>query len=173
MRVFVPRSNIPAAAACSGRTVSFLGSKLRSITPTGISTSAKPLHDRSPHNLQLERYHLDGMSLTLGATWLGDGRCRFLVWAPHAQTVEVLVLAPQPQTAIMERIERGYYEAIIAGVGRGSLYVYRLDGSHERPDVASGVQPQGVHGPSQVADTPATAGDDDCLAGLPHASHLI
>ncbi|PYV01833.1 MAG: malto-oligosyltrehalose trehalohydrolase, partial [Acidobacteria bacterium] len=113
------------------------------------------------------------MSLTLGATWLGDGRCRFLVWAPHAQTVEVLVLAPQPQTAIMERIERGYYEAIIAGVGPGSLYVYRLDGSHERPDPASRFQPQGVHGPSQVVDTQAFEWGEDGWSGLPLESYLI
>ncbi len=113
------------------------------------------------------------MSSKLGATWLGDGRCRFLVWAPHAQTVEVLVLAPHRQTAIMERLEPGYYEAVIAGVGPGSLYVYRLDGSRERSDPASRFQPQGVHGPSQVVDTQAFAWGDDGWSGLPLEKYLI
>ncbi len=50
----------------------------------------------------------------------------------------------------MKRGPRGYFQAVVEGVGPGSLYIYRLDGAHERADPASRYQPQDVHGPSQV-----------------------
>lgn len=40
------------------------------------------------------------MKPSLGATYLGDGRCRFVVWAPLAQAVDVCIIYPA------ERIER-------------------------------------------------------------------
>src|SRR5947208_6208181 len=113
------------------------------------------------------------MSSRLGATWLGEDRCRFLVWAPHAAKVEVRVLGPRPQTAMMEKLDRGYYEAVVEGVEPGSDYVYRLDAGEERPDPASRFQPQGVHGPSQVVDTQAFAWGDGGWSGLPLENYLI
>ena len=113
------------------------------------------------------------MSSTLGATWLGEGRCRFLVWAPHAPKVEVRVVGPRPLTAMMEKLDRGYYEAVVEGVEPGSDYVYRLDAGEERPDPASRFQPQGVHGPSQVVDTQAFAWGDGGWSGLPLENYLI
>src|SRR5437762_11144351 len=109
----------------------------------------------------------------LGATWLGEDRCRFVVWAPHAAKVEVRVLGPQPQTAMMEKLDRGYYEAVVEGMAPGSDYVYRLDAGEERPDPASRFQPQGVHGASQVVDTQAFAWGDDGWRGLPLEKYLI
>src|SRR2546422_3622678 len=113
------------------------------------------------------------MSSTLGATWLGEGRCRFLVWAPHAPKVEVRVVGPRPLTAMMEKLDRGYYEAVVEGVEPGSDYVYRLDAGEERPDPASRFQPQGGHGPSQVVDTQAFAWGDGGWSGLPLENYLI
>jgi maltooligosyltrehalose trehalohydrolase len=89
----------------------------------------------------------------LGATYLGEGRCRFLLWAPLAQTVEVHIVAPQERLIPLEKTLRGYYQAIVEAVEPGSLYIYRLDGQKERSDPASRYQPQDVHGPSQVVDT--------------------
>jgi maltooligosyltrehalose trehalohydrolase len=54
----------------------------------------------------------------------------------------------------------GYYRAVIDGVAPGTKYMYRLDGSNERPDPASRYQPDGVHGPSAVVDTSAFAWTD-------------
>ena len=39
----------------------------------------------------------------LGATYLGDGCGRFVVWAPFAQNLEVHILSPWAQVAPMER----------------------------------------------------------------------
>jgi maltooligosyltrehalose trehalohydrolase len=93
-------------------------------------------------------------SVELGAR-AGDGACRFRVWAPAAEQVAVRIVAPAAGLVPMERRERGYWEATVAGVEPGALYLFRLNGYHERPDPASRFQPQGVHGPSQVvaADT--------------------
>jgi maltooligosyltrehalose trehalohydrolase len=88
----------------------------------------------------------------LGATWLGDGRCRFVVWAPNAERVDVHVLTPAEQTVPLEPQPRGYFSGVVDGVQIGSTYFYRLDGDRERPDPASRYQPEGVHGPSAIVD---------------------
>ncbi|MBC7325071.1 MAG: malto-oligosyltrehalose trehalohydrolase, partial [Moorella sp. (in: Bacteria)] len=96
----------------------------------------------------------------LGATYLGNGRCRFLVWAPLADTVAVQIVAPRELLAPLTRGERGYHYGVVPGVEPGSLYFYLLDGKKRRPDPASRYQPQGVHGPSQVMATRAYAWTD-------------
>jgi len=89
----------------------------------------------------------------LGAHYLGEGRCRFTVWAPFANNVEVKLVSPEERIVPLARIERGYHQAVIEDVEPSSLYLYRLDGHKERPDPASRFQPRGVHGPSQVVDS--------------------
>lgn len=88
----------------------------------------------------------------LGATALGDARCGFLVYAPFAEAVEVRIVSPGERLVRLARDERGYHGGVVDEVGPGALYLYRLDGGKERPDPASRLQPQGVHGPSQVID---------------------
>ena len=90
---------------------------------------------------------------SLGASFLEDGRARFVVWAPLARKVEVHLLAPRERLVPTEVGERGYHHAVVDEVEPGSLYLYRLDEGRERPDPASRFQPQGVHGPSQVVSS--------------------
>lgn len=92
------------------------------------------------------------LELKLGPTLLAGGRCRFCVWAPFVESVEVHVLSPQERMEPLRRDRRGYHCATLEGIEPGALYLFRLDGSLERPDPASRFQPQGVHGPSQVMD---------------------
>jgi maltooligosyltrehalose trehalohydrolase len=103
--------------------------------------------------------------ITLGATYLGDGRCKWLVWAPLARTIDVHILSPQERVVSMTSQGLGYHQAIVEGVQPGSRYVYRLDGDMVRPDPVSRFQPDGVHGPSQVVD-PAFPWSDGCWSGL-------
>jgi maltooligosyltrehalose trehalohydrolase len=114
------------------------------------------------------------MRLALGSTYLEDGRCQFLVWAPLAQKVEVhLVGTDFSQSYVpMEQRAQGYHQGIVGGVEPGNLYFYRLNGEKERPDPASRSQPQGVHGPSQVVD-PRFAWRDHCWFGLPLENYII
>ncbi|TAK31204.1 MAG: malto-oligosyltrehalose trehalohydrolase [Chloroflexota bacterium] len=111
----------------------------------------------------------------LGASYLGGGRCRFVVWAPHARGVDVHVITPQEQVVPMERDSRGYYHVTADSVEPGALYYYRLrqeNEEKERPDPASRLQPQGVHGPSQVVD-PSFRWEDSSWQGLPLSAYII
>ncbi len=115
----------------------------------------------------------DVFSLSLGATPLGDGRCRFLVYAPQAETVEVHLLSPRDKTVALARDGRGYHRGVAEDVLPGSLYRYRLDGTKERPDPASRFQPQGVHGPSQIVDRSAFPWQDREWKGLPLETYVF
>ncbi len=108
----------------------------------------------------------------LGVTYLGDNRCDVLVWAPHVETVEVHVVAPTERTIPLVRDARGYHAALVDDMEPGSLYMYRLDHTHERPDPASRLQPQDVHGPSAVVD-PTFAWQDQAWCGLQLQDYII
>ncbi len=109
---------------------------------------------------------------TLGATYLGEGRCCFTVWGPFAEDVKVKLVTPPERIVPLASDERGYHQATIDGVEPGTLYLYRLDGRKERSDPASRFQPQGVHGPSQVVN-PNFSWGDDCWSGLPLNDYIV
>ncbi|HWG59309.1 MAG TPA: malto-oligosyltrehalose trehalohydrolase [Candidatus Acidoferrales bacterium] len=88
----------------------------------------------------------------LGAHWTPGGRCSFLVWAPRAKTVELHIVHPAERSVPMRPLARGYFSAVLEDVPASSRYFYCLDERCRRADPASQFQPEGVHGPSQVAD---------------------
>ncbi len=88
----------------------------------------------------------------LGATYLGNGRGDFLVWAPETERVEVVIEAEDGATVLLAPLDRGYHRGTADGVAPGTRYRYRLDGGDPLPDPASRAQPDGVHGPSAVVD---------------------
>ncbi len=110
--------------------------------------------------------------LTLGAIYMGNGRCRFRVWAPDVSNISVHLLEPEERRVPLERDKHGYYYGLVPGVEPGCLYYYVLDGEKERPDPASRYQPRGVHGPSQVVDPGAFQWSDQCWFGL-HQRDLV
>jgi maltooligosyltrehalose trehalohydrolase len=89
------------------------------------------------------------MYVPLGATYLGDGKCRFNVWAPFAGSVQVHILSLDEKLLELRKDERGYHSAI-AEAEPGALYMYGLDDELDLPDPASRYQPDGVLGPSQI-----------------------
>ena len=111
-------------------------------------------------------------TIDLGATYLGEGRCRFLVWAPNAEGVEVRLVSPREVLWPLTKGDRGYFSGEVEGVEPGCLYVYRLNGAYDFPDPASRSQPRGVHGPSQVAD-PRFSWEDGCWCGIPLRDYVI
>jgi len=108
----------------------------------------------------------------LGAVYLGDGRCHFLVWAPLVHRVDVHIVSPGELTVPLKKDERGYHRGTVDGVVLGSVYFYRLDNQKERPDPASRLQPRGVYGPSQVVDTDFLW-HDSSWSGLPLEDYII
>src|SRR5215467_1502449 len=79
----------------------------------------------------------------------------FRIWAPRAASLEVRIVdGPRAQ---LRADGEGYYTATVEGVRPGARYLYRFPDGRERPDPASLLQPEGVHGPSEVVDLPASA----------------
>jgi maltooligosyltrehalose trehalohydrolase len=101
-----------------------------------------------------------------------EGVCRFSVWAPLADVVEVVLMSGRERQVPLEREDRGYHCGVVEGVEPGALYMYRLDSEKLRPDPASRSQPQGVHGPSQIPDG-HFEWHDQHWHGLPLADHIF
>src|SRR5688500_9029967 len=85
----------------------------------------------------------------VGAAALDGGRCRFRVWAPLHERVEVHIVHPSDRRVPLTRDEDGYHTAVVDDAGPGTRYFYAF-GDRERPDPASRLQPESVHGPSEV-----------------------
>jgi maltooligosyltrehalose trehalohydrolase len=99
------------------------------------------------------------------APWLGavpEPRSRttsFRVWAPRTRALSVHIVGggARETLADLRPDGHGYYAATLEGVGAGARYLYRFPDGTERPDPASLLQPEGVHGPSEVVHLPSIA----------------
>src|SRR3954465_6693118 len=107
------------------------GSGARSVDPT-TSTDRHPVSRRLP----------------IGAEMVADRRAHFRVWAPPAQSIE-LVLNGSRRVALLR--EPGGYWSVDADAAAGDHYQFRIDRDDKLyPDPASRFQPEGPHGPSQI-----------------------
>src|SRR5438105_7875369 len=86
--------------------------------------------------------------------WLGAvpdaAGTHFRVWAPKVDAPAETV--PGGPTVPLRRDAEGYFTGRADGVRSGARYFYRFPDGRERPDPASLLQPQGVHGPSEIVD---------------------
>src|SRR5689334_16818937 len=89
------------------------------------------------------------MNLSLGARPLDASRTEFRVWAPTHDKIELHIVAPEDRRIALQKNADGYHEAIVDRAGEGTRYFFVVNGK-ERPDPASRLQPEGVHGPSEV-----------------------
>ncbi len=126
------------------------------------SDSASTLTDSS----MTDPGHLSFLESRLGATRTADGHCEFLVWAPAVSRVEVRILGDVERIVRLIPESQGYHQGAVDGVEPNALYTYRLEGDKERPDPASRFQPQGVLGPSQVAEVSVFEWSDQAWRGL-------
>lgn len=95
-------------------------------------------------------YPVAAFDTSLGATVVGDEQVRFVVWAPSAETAAVHFFGSDERVVRLQRTHDGNFGATVEGIKVGSRYKYLLDGDREFPDPASGLQPEGVHGPSEI-----------------------
>src|SRR5579862_6602999 len=102
----------------------------------------------------------DNSARPVGATRLTDECWEFCVWAPKRNRVELHLLGANDRYIEMAKCRFGYFSATVSDINAGADYLYRLDGSVERPDPASRFQPEGVHGPSRTVDTGSFAWTD-------------
>lgn len=116
--------------------------------------------------------------MKIGADYLGEKRCEFVVWAPLLKGVELKIISPlradnDLSLIPMEKDDKGYWRKIVEGISPGVLYLYRLEEKIYRPDPASHLQPEGVHGPSQLVDHKSFNWNDDNWAGIPLSQMII
>ncbi len=113
-------------------------------------------------------------TLRRGATVLPDGGVRFELWAPRARSVTVRVPTGKGRSEYaLDARGRGVFAAVIPDAGAGTRYHYGLDGGPDRPDPVSRLQPEGVHGPSEVVDPGSYRWTDDDWRGREMAELAI
>lgn len=96
---------------------------------------------------------------------ISRGGVSFRVWAPKRRRVAVAVEGAGEHP--LRREDGGYFSGLVAGIGAGARYRFRLDGEDSLfPDPASRFQPEGPHGPSQVVDAAAYRWTDAAWPGL-------
>ena len=108
----------------------------------------------------------------LGANYLGNGRCEFVVWSPYAEDGGVALQRDGRSAVPMAPEVGGYYRLLLTDVAPGTRYRYLLHGDQIRADPASRFQPEGVHGPSAVVN-PAFPWTDDDWINPPLAQYLF
>ncbi|HXV47368.1 MAG TPA: malto-oligosyltrehalose trehalohydrolase [Candidatus Binatia bacterium] len=108
----------------------------------------------------------------LGATYLGNGRAEFLLWAPYHEKVELHLVGEAERHVELRQEIAGYHHVATEDIWPGARYAFKLAGGSERPDPASRFQPDGVHGASQVIDS-AFDWQDSAWRGLPLRDYII
>jgi maltooligosyltrehalose trehalohydrolase len=101
--------------------------------------------------------------MPFGAEPAEGDRTRFRVWAPTAQTVE-LVLGGDGAPLPMPAASDGWRELVVEAPA-GTRYRFRINGEREVPDPASRFNPDDVHGPSEVVAPDAFEWPDDAWRG--------
>ncbi len=111
--------------------------------------------------------------MQVGASYLGNGQCKFTVWAPLRQQVAVEIVAPETRLVAMQVSERGYWMATVDQLAPNTNYRYQLDGEASYPDPASQAQPEGVHGASQIVDHRTFHWTDEAWKSIPLSDLII
>jgi maltooligosyltrehalose trehalohydrolase len=99
--------------------------------------------------------------MPFGAEALEDGKTRFVLWAPAAASVDLVL---DDITIPMSRQENGAF-VLTTEAGAGARYRFRVDGGEDVPDPASRSQPDDVHGASEVVDPGSFVWQDDHWEG--------
>jgi maltooligosyltrehalose trehalohydrolase len=120
---------------------------------------------------RLEGRSAGNSSMPFGATVLPDDRgVQFRLWAPTAQTVELLI---DERAYPLQADPKGWFSAIVPEAHAGILYQYRINQTITVPDPASRCQPQDVHGPSQVIDPARFQWRDVAWNGCPWETVIL
>jgi maltooligosyltrehalose trehalohydrolase len=96
-------------------------------------------------------HYIDHTKRAIGVT-INESFADILLWAPHADTVEVLF---NGQAVPLLKQEYGYWSNKTSQLKAGDHYEFLLNGKKTVPDPASLSQPQGVHAASSVIDEAA------------------
>jgi maltooligosyltrehalose trehalohydrolase len=85
----------------------------------------KRSEDFSARKLAAEKAEIPINDEVIGAVYLGNHTCRFRVWAPSLERVNLRLLDGERIVALAKGA-RGYHEATVKNVDDGALYFYQL-----------------------------------------------
>lgn len=105
----------------------------------------------------------------IGATPV-EGGARFVVWAPDARSVELVLDDERIDAAATTD---GYWSVEAPGAGHGTRYRWSIDHGAPTPDPASRWQPDGVHGPSAVVDPARFTWTDGAWTGRTMSGSVV
>lgn len=111
--------------------------------------------------------------IQIGTIFDDDGRCRFTLWGPELNSVELQISAPQAANYPLTKDDRGYWSVALEDIAEGAQYRYHINQSATWPDPASRYQPDGVHGPSVVVDQRRFSWLDQGWQNLPLQDYII
>src|ERR1044071_8784573 len=115
--------------------------------PDGQGTQRRADAQRPSGPIQVSATY--SRSVPFGATYLGDGRTRFRLWAPGQDSAGVEIDGSTPLA--LKRQADGWFD-LETSCRPGARYNYRLATGQSVPDLASRAQADDVHGPSLVVD---------------------
>jgi maltooligosyltrehalose trehalohydrolase len=79
--------------------------------------------------------------MEIGSNYLGNGRCKFTVWAPFPEEISVQTFSPNNRLIPMEKDDWGYFKVLPKDLAPGTLYYYKLLGEKDIPEPTSHSQP--------------------------------
>ncbi|HLG99589.1 MAG TPA: malto-oligosyltrehalose trehalohydrolase [Bryobacteraceae bacterium] len=105
-----------------------------------------------------------------GANPVPSGGVQFRVWAPAPARMALRIAGREPIP--MNRSGEDF-ELFVPDARTGDRYFFILDGAEERPDPRSRLQPEGVHGRSEVVDANSFAWSDAAWTGIHLRDYLL
>jgi len=109
--------------------------------------------------------------MPFGAEPAENGRTRFRLWAPTAQTVHLVAGDGQPPIPMQDGGD-GWRELSVPAPA-GTRYRYRINGELDVPDPVSRFNPDDVHGASEVVAPDAFEWTDDGWRGRPWEEAVV
>jgi maltooligosyltrehalose trehalohydrolase len=103
----------------------------------------------------------------------GERGTRFMVWAPKAQDLALVIEGDSEKPIQFDRDENGYHALTTDRAPIGTRYRLEINGESRFPDPASRYQPEGVHGPSEVVDLRAHQWSKAPWKGIPLAEMVV
>ena len=107
-----------------------------------------------------------------GPLFITEDQCRFKVWAPLKDCVDLHLLDPDERVP-MQKDDEGYFTTVLSNIKPGRNYFFVPDGEKDVPDPASHYQPHTVHGPSQVVNHNKFQWNDQAWRGLPFKDLIL